>query len=68
MDILFLDQNLVLDPVLFGLLAIQRTLFLDCGWILRLDLLLYNSNKKKDDNFYKLDGDVDCNNCNYILP
>ena len=66
--VLFLDQNLVLDPVLFALLAIQRKLFLECGWILPGYLLLYKSNKEEDDNVCKLDGNVDCNICFHLLP
>ncbi len=65
---LFLDQNQVLDPVLFGSLAIQRKLFSDCGWILPGYLLLYKSNKEEDDNVCKLDGNVDWHICFHLLP
>ena len=65
---LFLDQNQVLDPVLFALLAIQRTLFLDCGWIFACNFILYKSNKEEDDNVCKLDGNVDRHICFHLLP
>ena len=65
---LFLVQNQVLEPVLFALLAIQRKLFLEYGWILPGYLLLYKSNKEEDDNVCKLDGNVDRHICFHLLP
>ena len=66
--ILFLDQNQVLDPVLFGLLAIQRKLFLDCGWIMCAYFILYKSNQKEHDSIYSLDDNVDCIDCGHSIP
>lgn len=65
---LFLDQNQVLDPVLFGSLAIQRKQFLDCGWIMCAYFILYKSNQKEHDSIYSLDDHVDCIDCSHSIP
>ena len=67
--VLFLDQNQVLDPVLFGSLAIQRKLFLLFGWTLCAYFILYKSNKQKDDDsIYSLDGNVASIDCSHSNP
>ena len=63
---LFLVQNQVLDPVLFALLAIQRKLFLDCGWILHANIILYKSNKKKDDSICSVYVDTNSFSCGIV--
>ena len=44
---LFLDQNQVLDPVLFALLAIRSKYICARGWIFAYNFILYKSKKKK---------------------
>lgn len=65
--VLFLDQNQVLDPALFGSLAIQRKQFLDCGWIMCAYFILYKSNQKDDNSIYSLDDDVACIDCSHCI-
>ena len=63
---LFLVQNQVLDPVLFALLAIQRKLFLDCGWIMCAYFILYKSNKKIDDSICSVYVDTNSFSCSNV--